>query len=262
VLANVSGHNLGDVIGPVRERLAKIQLPLGYRLGLVGEAAERQTAQNRLLDMGIGAAVLILLLLQAAFSSARLAVLMFMTLPVALVGGALAAWMLVGTISLGALVGFFAVLGIAARNGILLISHFQHLERVEDVPFGVGLVVRGASERLSPILMTALATALALLPLVFYGQRPGQEIENPMAIVILGGLATSTLMNLFVVPALYLRFGHGESDRRGRGGHLRLRKRRVRAEDPEAAPERAADEKRPSLPRQPMTVMRENPAER
>jgi predicted RND superfamily exporter protein len=180
--------------------------------------------------------VLILLLLQAAFRSTRLAMLMFMTLPVALVGGALAAWVAVGTISLGALVGFFAVLGIAARNGILMISHFQHLERVEGEEFGVSLVVRGASERLSPILMTALATALALAPLVVYGSRPGQEIENPMALVILGGLATSTLMNLFVVPALYLRYGRGESERRGEHVELGLRKRRTRVEDAEREP--------------------------
>jgi Cu/Ag efflux pump CusA len=132
---------------------------------------------------------------------------MFFTLPVSIVGGVLAVRIGVGTITLGALVGFFTVLGIAARNGILLISHFQHLERAEGEPFGTALVVRGARERLSPILMTALATALAVAPLVLYGDRPGQEIENPMGIVILGGLATSTLLNLFVVPALYLRFG-------------------------------------------------------
>jgi len=114
------------------------------------------------------------------------------------------------------LVGFFTVLGIAARNGILMISHFRHLENLENVPFGPELVMRGASERLSPILMTALATALALSPLVFYGDRPGQEIEYPMAVVILGGLATSTLLNLFVLPALYLRFGHPPSTSRSK----------------------------------------------
>jgi CzcA family heavy metal efflux pump len=207
VLANVSGQNLGAVTAAVQDRLARIHLPLGYRIELLGEAAERQAAQTRLLDMGIGAAIAILFLLQAAFASVRLATMMFLTLPVALVGGVLAAWGAVGTISLGALVGFFAVLGIAARNGILMVSHLQHLERAEGEPFGIDLVMRGASERLSPILMTALATALALAPLVIYGDRPGQEIENPMAIVILGGLATSTLMNLFVLPSLYLHFG-------------------------------------------------------
>jgi Cu/Ag efflux pump CusA len=129
----------------------------------------------------------------------------------ALVGGVIAAWADLGTITLGALVGFFTVLGIAARNGILMISHFRHLEHEEGVRFGPELVIRGAGERLSPILMTALATALALAPLVIYGNRPGQEIEFPMAVVILGGLATSTLLNLFVLPALYLRFARPKS---------------------------------------------------
>jgi Cu/Ag efflux pump CusA len=113
------------------------------------------------------------------------------------------------TMSLGSYVGFLAVFGIAARNGILLINHCQHLERHEGEPFGPDLVLRGASERLSPIMMTALATALALVPLVVAGTVPGHEIEHPMALVILGGLATSTFVNLFVVPALYLRFGRG-----------------------------------------------------
>ncbi len=110
-------------------------------------------------------------------------------------------------ISLGSLVGFLTVLGIVARNGIMLISHYQHLEREEGEPFGTGLIIRGAKERLAPILMTALATGLALVPLVYKGSIPGHEIEHPMAVVILGGLVTSTLLNLFVVPTLYLRFG-------------------------------------------------------
>jgi Cu/Ag efflux pump CusA len=127
----------------------------------------------------------------------------------ALVGGLLAAYGGIGTISLGGLIGFYTVLGIAARNGIMMVTHFQHLEREEGVRFGPNLVIRGAKERLSPILMTALATALALLPLVIFGSRPGAEIEHPMAVVILGGLATSTLLNLFVLPPLYLRFARG-----------------------------------------------------
>ena len=113
-------------------------------------------------------------------------------------------------VSLGALVGFFTVLGIAARNGIMMINHFQHLERYEGETFGPDLVIRGARERLAPILMTALATGLALVPLAIAGDLPGHEIEHPMAIVILGGLVTSTLLNLFVVPSLYLRFGRSK----------------------------------------------------
>ena len=142
-----------------------------------------------------------------AFGSWRLATLAFLTLPSALVGGVLAAFLGGGVISLGSLVGFLTVLGIAARNGILLINHYQHLEREEGEPFGPGLVLRGARERLPPILMTALTTGLALLPLVVLGEIPGHEIEHPMAVVILGGLVTSTLLNLFIVPVLYLRFG-------------------------------------------------------
>jgi Cu/Ag efflux pump CusA len=125
----------------------------------------------------------------------------------ALVGGVLAAWAGGGILSLGSLVGFFTVFGIAARNGILLINHCQHLETEEGQMFGRELVVRGARERLSPILMTTLATGLALVPLVVLGERPGHEIEHPLAVVILGGLVTSTLLNLFVLPSLYLRFG-------------------------------------------------------
>jgi Cu/Ag efflux pump CusA len=205
--ANVSGRDLGSVATDVRAVLARTKFPAGYHAELQGEAAERAAAQRRLIEYGIAAALAILFLLQAAFQSWRLALLLLVTLPMALVGGVIAAWGGLGTITLGALVGFFTVLGIAARNGILMISHFRHLERNEGVPFGPGLVLRGASERLSPIMMTALATALALAPLVAYGNQPGQEIEYPMAIVILGGLTTSTLLNLFVLPALYLRFG-------------------------------------------------------
>ena len=163
---------------------------------------------------GLGAAIAIFLLLQAAFGSLRLAALVFVLLPISLVGGVLAVKLGSGILSLGSLVGFLTVFGIAARNGILMISHFQHLEREEGVPFGPDLVLRGAKERLAPIMMTALATGLAIVPLAYAGSIPGHEIEHPMAIVILGGLITSTLVNLFVTPSLYLRFGRSKRDRR------------------------------------------------
>jgi CzcA family heavy metal efflux pump len=204
--ANVSGRDLGAVIADVEEALAEVEFPLEYHPELLGEFQERQAAQDRLLIFGLAAAIGIFLLLQASFGSTRLAVLSFLTLPSALVGGVLAAAMTGGIVSLGSLIGFFTVLGIAARNGIMMINHFQHLERYEGESFGPKLVLRGARERLSPILMTALATGLALVPLAIAGDLPGHEIEHPMAIVILGGLVTSTLLNLFVVPSLYLRF--------------------------------------------------------
>jgi Cu/Ag efflux pump CusA len=186
--------------------VATVDFPTGYHPELLGEYAERQAAQDRLLLFAIAAVVGIFLLLQASFNDTRLAMLSMLVLPSALVGGIIAAWISGGTISLGSLVGFFTVLGIAARNGIMMINHFQHLERYEGETFGPHLVIRGAQERLAPILMTALATGLALIPLAVAGDLPGHEIEHPMAIVILGGLITSTLLNLFVLPSLYLRF--------------------------------------------------------
>ena len=211
VVAGVDGRDLGGVAGNVERRLQSVEFPREYHAELLGEYAERQAAQKRLLLFGIGAAIGIFLLLQAAFRSWRLATLSFLILPMALVGGALAAWLGGGVLSLGSLVGFYTVFGIAARNGILMINHFQHLEEHEGEVFGRGLVLRGAKERLSPILMTTLATGLALVPLVVAGNVPGHEIEHPLAVVVLGGLLTSTLLNLFVVPPLYLRFAKGRS---------------------------------------------------
>jgi len=205
--ANVKDRDLGAVVKDVQTTLDGIDFPQGYHPEIVGELAERDAAQGRLLLFAGGAVIGVFLLLQASFGRTRLALLTLLTLPSALVGGVLAAFVTGGVVSLGSLVGFFTVLGIAARNGIMMINHFQHLETVEGEPFGPGLVIRGARERLSPILMTALATGLALIPLAIAGDLPGHEIEHPMAIVILGGLVTSTLLNLFITPSLYLRFG-------------------------------------------------------
>jgi len=207
VSANVEGRDLSAVMAEVDSRLKQVPFPLGYHAEVLGEFAERQAAQSRLLLFAIAAAIGTFLILLASFGNLRLAVLGFLTLPSALVGGVLAAYITGDVISIGSLVGFLTVFGIAARNKIMLINHYQHLEQYEGETFGLELAVRGAVERLSPIMMTALATGLALVPLVFAGDIPGAEIEYPMAIVILGGLTTSTLLNLFVVPSLYLRFG-------------------------------------------------------
>jgi len=214
--ANVEERDLGSVVADVEQAVAGIDFPLGYHPEVIGEFQERQTASDRLMLFGLGSALMILLLLQASFSSWRLAFLIFFTLPAALVGGLIAAYLTGGVIQLGSLVGLLTVFGIAARNGIMMINHFQHLERFEGETFGPALVVRGARERLSPILMTALATGLALIPLALAGDLPGNEIEHPMALVILGGLITSTLLNLFIVPSLYLHFGK-HPDRSGWG---------------------------------------------
>jgi Cu/Ag efflux pump CusA len=211
VQAGVEGRDLASVAQDVQRRLETISFPLGYHAILQGAYIELQSAQGNLQLFAILAMAGVFLLLQLSFRSWRLATLSFLTLPSALVGGVLAAFAAGGIITLGSLVGFLSVLGIAARNGIMMINHFQHLEQFEGETFGHSLVLRGALERLRPILMTTGATGLAILPLVIYGNLPGQEIEYPMAAVILGGLVTSTLLNLFVLPALYLRFGAGSS---------------------------------------------------
>ncbi len=203
--ANVRGRDLGSVYADVKAALATVAFPHEYYPELLGEFTERLAVQRRMLISAAIAAIGIFLLLQACFGSSRLALLAFLALPAALFGGVLAAMASGGVISLGSLVGFLTVFGIAARNGILLFNHYQHLEQHEGEPFGPGLVLRGARERLAPILMTATTTGLALLPLVVAGNVPGHEIEHPMAVVILGGLVTSTLLNLFVMPVLYLR---------------------------------------------------------
>ena len=207
VSANVKGRDLGSVAADVEATLNKIEFPLGYHFEIKGEFAERQAAQRNLLTAGAIAVIAIFFLLYTSFGSWRPTFLTFFTLPWALVGGVLTAYLSGGILSLGSLVGLLTILGIATRNGIMMISHFKHLEEEEGETFGPGLVLRGARERIAPIMMTALTTGLALVPLVIAGNIPGQEIEYPMAIVILGGLVTSTLLNLLVVPTLYLRFG-------------------------------------------------------
>ncbi|TAH48449.1 MAG: efflux RND transporter permease subunit [Chloroflexota bacterium] len=208
VSANVKGRDLGSVAQDVEAALKQVEFPLGYHAEVLGEYKERQTAQRNLFTAGIVAVIAIFFLLRTSLGNWRLATITFFTLPWALVGGLLAAFLAGGgVLSLGSLVGFLTILGIATRNGIMMISHFQHLEAEEGEPFGPGLVLRGARERIAPILMTALTTGLALVPLVVSGNIAGHEIEHPMAIVILGGLVTSTLLNLFIVPSIYLRFG-------------------------------------------------------
>jgi CzcA family heavy metal efflux pump len=207
VSANVRGRDLGSVAQDVEKALQSVEFPLEYHAELIGEFAERQAAAQSLTLAGLVAVTAIFFLLYTSFGNFRLATLTFFTLPWALVGGILAAFATTGVLSLGSLVGLLTILGIATRNGIMMISHFQHLEEEEGMSFGPELVLRGARERIAPIMMTALTTGLALVPLAIAGNIPGHEIEHPMAIVILGGLVTSTVLNLFVVPSLYLRFG-------------------------------------------------------
>jgi len=207
VHGNVRGHDLGSVAKEVQARLERIEFPIGYYPHLLGEYKERQTAQKNLLMASIVVVAGIFLILLTTFQNWALSGMIFLALPAALIGAVLATFAGDGVVSLGSLVGIITILGLSARNGIMLIEHYQHLEKVEGESFGLGLIMRGAMERLSPILMTILSTALALLPLIIPGRIPGHEIEHPMAVAILGGVVTSSLLSLFVMPLLYLRFG-------------------------------------------------------
>jgi CzcA family heavy metal efflux pump len=207
VTSNVRGRDLGAVARDLQTALAGVQFQQGYYAEVMGEYAERQASANRLMLASVAALAGIFLVLLVDFQSPRLAAMVFLTLPFALVGAIVAVLITSGVLSLGSLVGLVTVIGIAARNGIMLVSHYRHLELKEGMAFGRDLVLRGSEERIAPILMTALATGLALLPIVLGGDAAGYEIEHPLAVVILGGLVTSTLLNLFIVPAIYLRYG-------------------------------------------------------
>jgi len=207
VTCDVSGRDLGSVAREVETKVRSLNFARGYHPEFLGEYAVRQASRNRLLALAAVSLLGILMLLFADFKSLRLTLLVFLTFLFALVGGVAGAFASGGVLSLGSLVGFITVLGIAARNGIMLVSHYRHLETEEGQAFDLQLILRGAEERVAPILMTASVTALALVPIAAGGVKPGQEIEHPMAAVILGGLVTSTLLNLFLLPALYWQFG-------------------------------------------------------
>jgi CzcA family heavy metal efflux pump len=210
VEANISGRSLDAVATDVEDLLADATFPLEYHAEVLEQTTTAQEINlGRVVGLGITAVIAIFLLFQAAFRSWRLAALAFLTLPVALVGGVLAGLIDGATLSLGSLIAFLALLGLAARNGVVLIDRFQQLRLDESQAFGAELVRRGALERFAPTLTVAVATAAAVLPFVILGNVAGLEIVNPMAIVMLGGLLTSTLLSLFVLPVLYLRFGAG-----------------------------------------------------
>jgi CzcA family heavy metal efflux pump len=206
VTANVEDQDVAAFGRAVEERLATASLPVGVYVEVGGAAAAERAARQELLRHSLLAGAGILILLWLAFGDLTRLGLVLVNLPFALVGGVLAVAATDRLLSLGSLVGFVTLFGIATRNAVMLVSHYEHLVRAEGAPWGRDTVLRGARERLGPILMTALVTALALLPLALGSGDPGREIEGPMAIVILGGLGTSTLLSLVVLPVLAHRF--------------------------------------------------------
>jgi CzcA family heavy metal efflux pump len=215
VTCNVEGRGLTSFVDEARRRISGLALPPGTYAEFAGTAAAQAQSRRDLLVHSLLAGLSIMLLLSVVMGSYRNLLLVIANLPFALVGGVLAAWATAGNLSLGSLVGFVTLFGITLRNSIMMISHYEHLVGVEGMTWGLNAVLRGASERLAPVLMTALVTGLGLLPLAIGSGDPGREIEGPMAIVILGGLATSTALNLLVLPALALRYGRFEKPQEG-----------------------------------------------
>ncbi len=208
VTANVTGRPVSDFVEEAQKRVnSEVSFPKGFYTVFAGEAEAQAQSQRDLFVYSIMAGVVIIALLFFALRSTRALLLVMANLPFAFVGGVLTVLAQGGMLTLGSLVGFVTLFGITLRNSIMLISHYQHLVSEEGMTWGMDAAIRGASERLVPILMTALVTALGLLPLAVQSGEPGNEIEGPMAAVILGGLVTSTLLNLFVLPTLALRYG-------------------------------------------------------
>jgi CzcA family heavy metal efflux pump len=208
VSSNVAGRDLGSVVDDIRTAVSTaVPMPDGYRVEYGGQFESQQSASRRLQALGAVVIAALFMILLLAFGRARDALLIMLNLPLALIGGVAGVFLAGGVLSVASMIGFITLFGIATRNGIMLVSHIRHLIDEEGVRDFRAAVERGANERLVPILMTALAAGLALIPLALAAGDSGSEIQTPMAIVILCGLTTSTLLNMFVVPTLYLKFG-------------------------------------------------------
>jgi len=208
VSANVTGRDVSSFVAEAKQRIAKdVRFPAGVYPVFTGTAEAQAQSQQEILVSSIIAGVAILLLLAMAFHNVRNLMLVLANLPFALAGGVLAIFFSGGWLTLGSLVGLVTLFGISTRNSIMMISHFEHLVTAEGESWGLETALRGAAERLLPVLMTALVAALGLLPIAIGSGDPGREIEGPMAIVILAGLVTSTALNLLVLPTLALRYG-------------------------------------------------------
>lgn len=219
VSANVQGRDLGSTVAEIRRSLAMDlppeKIPLGYTLSIGGQFESQQRATRLILVLGALSLVVMFALLYSHFRSSQMAVQVMLNIPFAFIGSAMALWLAGETFSVASLVGFISLCGIASRNGILMLSHYLHLMQQEGMPFGREMVVRGSQERVAPVLMTALTTGLGLIPLVLAAGQPGKEILYPVALVVLGGLTTSTLLDFCITPTVFLRFGRRASERLG-----------------------------------------------
>jgi Cu/Ag efflux pump CusA len=212
IQANAAGRDVGSVVKDVQQRISEqVKLPTGYFITYGGQFESAKSAERVIFLLSLLSIGAIIVLLFTEFGNFRDALLVMVNLPLALIGGVIAIRFTGGIVTVASLVGFITLFGIAARNGILLIAHYHTLIDREGLSLREAIIT-GSLERMNPILMTALCAGLALVPLALGGGQPGKEIQTPMAIVILGGLLSSTILNMVVIPALYYRFGSKRKD--------------------------------------------------
>ena len=213
VYANTDGSDMGRVIGDIRGAIDRTKLPQGVFVGLEGQFQAQEEATKLIAALSLLSLLMVFLVLYSRYQSATLAALIMANIPLALIGSVVAMWLAGITLSVASMVGFITLAGIASRNGILKISHYINLCRLEGERFGEAMVIRGSLERLTPVLMTALTAAFALTPLLLAADAPGKEILHPVAVVIFGGLVSSTLLDTLLTPVLYLKFGRRATER-------------------------------------------------
>ena len=211
--ANAQGRALSEVVADIRKVVAESKLPEGYFVTLGGQFQAQEQASRLVGMLSVVSLVLMFVVLYSRYKSATLSALIMVNIPLALVGAVLGLWLSGQPLSIAALIGFITLAGISVRNGILKVSHYLNLMRIEGESFDHAMIVRGSLERLSPVLMTALVTAFALAPLLFEAERPGTEILNPVAVVIFSGLISSTLLDTFLTPAMFWLFGRKDAER-------------------------------------------------
>jgi HME family heavy-metal exporter len=214
VSINPTVSDLNQAVEALQDAVAtQLELPLGYTVSFEGEYQAQQAARRTILIMCSLILLLIIFLLYSYFKTFSFVVVVLTIIPISLVGGVFYTSLTLNNISIATLVGFIAVTGIAARNNIMLLSHYLHLMRHEAEAFSKAMVIRGTQERLVPILMTAISAGLALVPLLLAANEPGKEILNPVAIVIVGGLISSTLLGLAVTPAIFYTFCRASAEK-------------------------------------------------
>ena len=213
VSANVSGRDLGSTVADMQQAVAGLDLPQGYSVSFEGQFQSQQEATRLIALLSLFTLATMFLLLYSHFRSAVIVGQVLLNIPLAFIGGLALTWLMVGTVSIATLVGLITLAGIASRNTIMMISHYLHLMEHEGERFDRSMIVRGSLERLVPVTMTALVSGIALVPLVLAAGEPGKEILYPVAVVIIGGLLSSTLLDMAVTPAVFFRFGKGAAER-------------------------------------------------